>query len=433
MYVKVFKRLFDTLFSLIGIVFSIPVFLIVAPIIWLEDRGSVFYNANRLGKKGIVFKMYKFRTMKVNAPDIRNKDGSTYNGDDDPRLTKIGKLLRKTSLDELPQLLNVLKGDMSFIGPRPDLPEHIKEYSKYEKKKLDVLPGITGYNQAYYRNSIEWHERLKKDVFYVENISFILDIKIFFKTIITIIKKEGVFVNNGKYTIKELEWDTNYFGVKSAKVVLNDTINEKDIKNIKKEIKKYQFITIQNSNNNNENNKVLGSLNCFLVDVNVQFEKKLDNKRTIVDRNIIIENNCKEKKELLLIAKDAYVYSRFINDKNLEFNKSKLLYYNWLKNSFNKNDKYISYYKEKNKYLGYCLFHIENSSECVIELIATDNNIQGKGIGTKLLESVDNYCLKNNIKTIKVGTQLDNIKAQNFYIKNKYIISCYNSIYHIWS
>ena len=107
MYKKYIKRLLDIVFSLIGIILFIPILIVVSPLIWIEDKGSVFYNAKRLGKDGKIFKMYKFRTMKENAPDIRNKDGSTYNGDDDPRLTKIGRILRKTSLDELPQLFNV--------------------------------------------------------------------------------------------------------------------------------------------------------------------------------------------------------------------------------------------------------------------------------------------------------------------------------------
>lgn len=139
--------------------------------------------------------MYKFRSMKVNAPDLRKADGSTYNGEDDPRLTKVGKFIRKTSIDEMPQLINVIKGDMSLIGPRPDLPEHIKEYVGNESRKLEVLPGITGYSQAYYRNSIEWKERIKHDIYYVDNVSLIMDIKILFKTVITVLKKEGVYVN----------------------------------------------------------------------------------------------------------------------------------------------------------------------------------------------------------------------------------------------
>lgn len=195
MYRKFGKRFFDIVLSTLGLLLVAIIFIPTAIAIYLEDRGAIFYNASRLGKNGKVFKMYKFRSMKVNAPDLRKADGSTYNGEDDPRLTKVGKFIRKTSIDEMPQLINVIKGDMSLIGPRPDLPEHIKEYVGNESRKLEVLPGITGYSQAYYRNSIEWKERIKHDIYYVDNLSLIMDIKILFKTVITVLKKEGVYVN----------------------------------------------------------------------------------------------------------------------------------------------------------------------------------------------------------------------------------------------
>ena len=196
MYSKYIKRVLDLFFSIICLIPFAIAFVVIAPIIWIEDKGSIFYNASRLGKNGKVFKMYKFRSMKMNSKDIRNKDGSTYNGSDDPRLTKIGKVLRKTSIDELPQILNVLNGSMSFIGPRPDLPEHFKLYTENEKRKLEVRPGITGYNQAYYRNSIEWKERIKNDIYYIDNLSLIMDIKVFFKTIITIFQHKGVYIED---------------------------------------------------------------------------------------------------------------------------------------------------------------------------------------------------------------------------------------------
>ncbi len=188
------KRFLDILISLLILPIILIVCIPISILIFSEDKGPIFYNGKRLGKNGKIFKMYKFRTMKVNAEDIRNNDGSTFNGEDDPRLTKIGKIIRKASLDELPQIFNVIKGDMSLIGPRPDLPEHIKLYTKKEKKKLNVLPGITGYNQAYYRNSITWKKRLKNDIYYVENLNFLLDVKIFFNTIITVLRKDGVYI-----------------------------------------------------------------------------------------------------------------------------------------------------------------------------------------------------------------------------------------------
>lgn len=195
MYRKFGKRLLDIIISTLGLIIFIIIFIPVSIAIYLEDKGPIFYNAPRLGRNGKVFKMYKFRSMKVNAPDLRKADGSTYNGEDDPRLTNVGKFIRKTSLDETPQVLNVLIGNMSIIGPRPDLPEHIEKYVGDELRKLEVLPGITGYSQAYYRNSIEWKERIKHDIYYINNLSLVMDVKIFIKTIMTVLKKEGVYIN----------------------------------------------------------------------------------------------------------------------------------------------------------------------------------------------------------------------------------------------
>ena len=161
MYKSFFKRVIDVSISILMLPVFFIILIVIGPIIYFQDKGSIFYNAPRLGKNGEVFKMYKFRSMKINAQDLRNPDGSTFNSEDDPRLTKIGKFIRKTSLDEVPQLINILLGDMSLIGPRPDLPEHIELYTEDEKKKLDVRPGVTGYNQAYFRNSISWKDRLK--------------------------------------------------------------------------------------------------------------------------------------------------------------------------------------------------------------------------------------------------------------------------------
>lgn len=189
---KYAKRFFDFLFSIILSVIMLSPMALCCFIIKIEDRGPFFYYGERLGKGGRVFQMYKLRTMRVNSPDIRNADGSTYNADNDPRLTCIGRILRKTSLDELPQIFNVLRGDMSFIGPRPDLPEHIFSYDCNEARKLEVRPGISGYNQVYYRNLAEWKQRLKNDVYYVDHISFFLDVKIFFKTIACILMCKGI-------------------------------------------------------------------------------------------------------------------------------------------------------------------------------------------------------------------------------------------------
>lgn len=194
MYKKYFKRIFDIVLAIIALPFWLLILLFIGPIIYFQDKGSIFYNAPRLGKDGKTFKMYKFRSMKMNAPDLRNEDGSTFNAEDDPRLTKIGIFIRKTSLDETPQLLNIIKGDMSIIGPRPDLPEHLLLYEGDEERKLEVRPGVTGLNQAYFRNTVPWKERIKNDIYYIDNLSLWLDIKVFFKTAVTVLKREDVFV-----------------------------------------------------------------------------------------------------------------------------------------------------------------------------------------------------------------------------------------------
>lgn len=194
-YKKYGKRCCDIILSIVGLPFFAIVFIPTAIAIKAEDRGPVFYNALRLGKDGKTFKMYKFRSMKVNAPDIRLEDGSTYNGEDDSRVTKVGRFIRKTSIDETPQLLNVLKGDMSFIGPRPDLLDAIKIYNEKEKEKLSVRPGITGYNQAYYRNSVNAKNKFKNDLKYIENLSLKVDFKILFGTFRSVLKKDNIFIN----------------------------------------------------------------------------------------------------------------------------------------------------------------------------------------------------------------------------------------------
>lgn len=189
---RVIKRTFDLLFSLvlmipIGIVIGISAIFIKA-----EDGGPVFYMAERTGRFGIPFKMYKLRSMKVNAPDIRLADGSTYNGEDDPRVTRFGRFARKTSIDELPQVINILKGEMSFIGPRPDTPMYLDKYTDEERMALTVRPGITGYNQAIKRNAVLTKEKLKNDVYYVKHLSLWFDIKIVFMTVITVLNHRNI-------------------------------------------------------------------------------------------------------------------------------------------------------------------------------------------------------------------------------------------------
>lgn len=202
MYRLFFKRFLDIVIALIGLPVLGVIALFAAPAIYFTDRGPIFYNAQRIGKDGRLFKMYKFRSMRVNAPDIRLADGSTYNGEDDPRVTKIGKFLRKTSLDEAPQILNVLRGDMSLIGPRPDPPDWLERYPEEVRVFLTMRPGITGYNQAYFRNSADGLQKMENDVYYAEHCSFILDVKVFFKTIASVLLHKNMFKETGSEEIQ---------------------------------------------------------------------------------------------------------------------------------------------------------------------------------------------------------------------------------------
>ena len=193
MYRKFLKRLFDIIVSLMALPFVLLAIAVFAPIIYFTDKGPVFYNAPRCGKNGKTFVMFKLRSMKVNAPVLKNADGSTYSGDDDPRLTKVGRFIRKLSIDELPQILNVLIGDMSFVGPRPTLPiESYEALDDTRQKRLVVLPGITGYSQAYFRNSISQDEKFLGDCYYVDHISLLFDIKILIQTVKSVVCSENI-------------------------------------------------------------------------------------------------------------------------------------------------------------------------------------------------------------------------------------------------
>ncbi|MBS5359852.1 sugar transferase [Finegoldia magna] len=193
-YQKILKRVIDFFVSLIISPIVLIICIIFGLLIYIEDKGDIFYISERRGINGSVFKMYKLRSMKLNSPDLRNPDGSTYNSNKDERLTKTGKLIRKLSIDELPQIFNVLKGEMSFIGPRPSLVSmRYDELDEYRKKRLNVLPGITGYSQACYRNTISQSEKIIKDCWYVDNISLSTDVKILIKTIKIVLFKTGIY------------------------------------------------------------------------------------------------------------------------------------------------------------------------------------------------------------------------------------------------
>ena len=197
---RITKRVFDVIASLLGLVILSPVFLVLAICIKLDDGGPVFYSQERIGKNGKPFKMYKFRSMRVNADkeleEIARQnevDGAMFKIKNDSRITRIGKFIRKTSIDEFPQLVNVLLGQMSIVGPRPPLPREVVEYTNYDKQRLYVSPGCTGLWQVTVRNSVGFDEMVNIDLHYIQRRSVFLDLKIIIKTI------KVIFVPNDAY------------------------------------------------------------------------------------------------------------------------------------------------------------------------------------------------------------------------------------------
>lgn len=193
------KRWIDIVISFIGMIVLLPIFLIIAAIIKLDSKGPVFFIHKRVGKNGKEIGILKFRTMVNNAQDMikdfteeqQKEFRENYKLQHDPRVTKIGKFLRKTSLDELPQILNILKGDLSIIGPRPVIEEELEKYGKNKEKFISIKPGLTGYWAANGRSDTTYAERVQMELYYIDNISLKMDIAIFFKTVIAVIKKEG--------------------------------------------------------------------------------------------------------------------------------------------------------------------------------------------------------------------------------------------------
>ena len=194
-YQIVVKRIIDIIICVVVLPIIFIVCIPIAIAIKIEDRGPIFYKSKRIGLGFKEFNMLKFRSMKVNAPDLRNDDGSTFNSETDERVTRIGKIIRETSLDELPQFFNVLVGDMSLIGPRAGDVESRDTYEDDEKDKTLVRPGISGYTQAYYRNNLGVREKRLYDAWYAHNVTLWLDIKIVFKTVGTVLKRENVYTN----------------------------------------------------------------------------------------------------------------------------------------------------------------------------------------------------------------------------------------------
>lgn len=187
------KNLFDRMGAVFLLILLAPLFVIIAFFIKIDSSGSVFFVQERIGLYEKPFNIYKFRTM---IPDAINMKLGIHTHEKDPRITRVGQYLRRTSLDELPQLINILKGEMSFIGPRPTVAYQVKAYNEFQMKRLLMKPGVTGLAQINGRNSIPWSKRIEYDVQYIENWSFILDLKIFIKTFAVILKSDDIYGDN---------------------------------------------------------------------------------------------------------------------------------------------------------------------------------------------------------------------------------------------
>ena len=186
MYKNFIKPAIDFVLALVGFLFLSPVFVLVTIGLFFANDGKPFFFQLRPGKDGKIFKIIKFKTM----TDKKDENGNLL--PDADRLTKIGSFVRKTSLDEIPQLLNVIKGDMSLVGPRPLLPKYLELYNDFQRRRNEVKPGITGWAQVNGRNSISWEKKFEYDVWYVDNVSFLLDVKILIMTVLKVVKSEGI-------------------------------------------------------------------------------------------------------------------------------------------------------------------------------------------------------------------------------------------------
>jgi undecaprenyl phosphate N,N'-diacetylbacillosamine 1-phosphate transferase len=187
------KRAIDLVGASLALVVLLPVAAVVCLVVKLGSAGPVLFRQKRLGKNGVPFTLYKFRTMRDGAPLVRNADGSAFVGAGDPRLTRAGRFLRDSTLDEIPQLVNVLKGDMSLVGPRPDLVEQLGLYDDLMRRKLEVRPGMASLSLARGRNSLAWYKRAELDVYYVDHRSLVLDAKVFLMALLMVLLRRGVY------------------------------------------------------------------------------------------------------------------------------------------------------------------------------------------------------------------------------------------------
>ena len=422
MYKKFIKRLLDIILSLFGLIILSPVILIVAILVRIKLGSPVIFKQKRPGKNEKIFTLYKFRSMS----DKKDENGKLL--PDKERLTKFGKVLRATSLDELPELVNILKGDMSLIGPRPLAVCYLPYYNEIEKHRHDVRPGLTGLAQINGRNALNWEDRFNLDIEYVNNITFFNDIKILFKTIYKVIKKDDVVVSGtgsvkdfNKYRIEQLE--------KIKEVVENNFFNGSKYNRARSAIQGYMGkFFVDNYEKPNIAVALIGK-NCFIdgnENTNNDFIEKtlmlLDNYYKVIIANNkyfdIIEKVFKNKFEIasrFATRKNAKFNAKYLEElksKKMDFYSVKKIYSN-LYEKIKNTDSYVTNIEMSSEYekngIGFCAINNENNE--IIGVITSnavyDDGIEinikifeqyrRKGIGSVLSAYLILECLKRNI------------------------------------
>lgn len=238
------------------------------------------------------------------------------------------------------------------------------------------------------------------------------------------------------YTVKKLKWDSEYFGVLSCRVDLNEELEQKNFMTMIQEVKDYHFVSLNNHGNQAYNNYLIGkNTNAFLVDTNIQFIKRIKDKQETIDSlklNFFVNNRQQRNEDILTISKEAFTISKFTNDPFLKERKGELVYYYWAKNAFKREDRYFLKAQFNEKTYGFILFRMEEES-AVIELIAVDKQQMGKHVGKNMLKYLESYLKRSDIRALKVGTQLDNVDAINFYHSCNFKEKEKTTVYHWWN
>ncbi len=445
------KRTLDIIFALVALVIFGPLIFLMTLIIMVTDFGPIFFRQARLGRDGKPFRIWKFRSMKVNAPDIRNTDGSAFSGDDDPRVTKIGKFMRKTSIDELPQFFNVLVGDMSLVGPRPDQVDQLQYYSDEEKEKLRVKPGITGLAQISGRNSISWEQRKKLDVEYVRGRNTKKDIQILVRTVpyvllrrdvnatvptvdffypyegypgITKWKAEKAFTA-GEF-VSKLDWDSGELGMPCGRVQVRPVSSAEEASAQATEAildasrQGIQHLSVRIDVRNEILVGAYEQAGFERMDTITTFSKELGISAKSDDARLADRSDCHAVAE---IARTAFTEDRFHRDSMISKDVADNLHATWGRNSVlgQAADATVVGVVDGDV-AGFvtCKLHPDLEQTLglrlgTIVLVATASQHQGKGLAKKMVQSAEAWFVEQGCTLVDVGTQGANIAALKLY------------------